>query len=629
MKPLHYLIFSAPVVALVALLSGCGTENNNTTPDGTDVQWDIPYDTGDDGGGTDCTPGHIYCDGTTAMTCASDGKSFENYIDCASSGMSCAAGIGCVTCSPGSGKCEDGVPYRCRPDGSGWDAQAPCTEWSVCRAGSCINLCDEARSKNSYIGCEYYAIPTVNSMLAVEFEFAVAIANPQDVDASITITDGGAYSKMLAVPGQTLWTEKIPYIPGLKMESGSEASAIVPNGIYTISSTVPVTVYQFNPLEYRVDGDCSGYDPNPFDGSCFSYTNDASLLLPDHVLTGNYMVMARPTMSMEQGLGTMSHSPGYMAVASPNEVPTTVNITFSCNTLASSDGMTIRAFGPGEIGTFTLNPNDVLQILSGQPPTCINPDNDPPYTYCDTGAQYDLSGTRVSSDLPVVVSSGHNCDFVPFNRWACDHLEEQMFPLEAWGKEYVFARTVPMFTDNPEPNIYKLLSGRDGNVITFDPPTAHPEIILHEGQWVEFESNENFKITGSEGLLVAQFIVGMNYWGQTIAAENGDPAYCLGVPFEQYRDEYTFLAPMTYEMSYVNITAKAGFENTVLLDGLAISGAWAPVGGSGFVSLSIDVVGGSHTISCDDVFGIIVYGVGDYTSYMYPGGLDLEEIFMI
>jgi hypothetical protein len=29
------------------------------------------------------------------------------------------------------------------------------------------------------------------------------------------------------------------------------------------------------------------------------------------------------------------------------------------------------------------------------------------------------------------------------------------------------------------------------------------------------------------------------------------------------------------------------------------------------------------------VFGIIVYGVGDYTSYMYPGGLDLEQIFVI
>ena len=25
-------------------------------------------------------------------------------------------------------------------------------------------------------------------------------------------------------------------------------------------------------------------------------------------------------------------------------------------------------------------------------------------------------------------------------------------------------------------------------------------------------------------------------------------------------------------------------------------------------------------------FGIVVYGFGNYTSYMYPGGLDLEAI---
>ena len=28
----------------------------------------------------------------------------------------------------------------------------------------------------------------------------------------------------------------------------------------------------------------------------------------------------------------------------------------------------------------------------------------------------------------------------------------------------------------------------------------------------------------------------------------------------------------------------------------------------------------------DNAFGIVVYGFGSYTSYMYPGGLDLEAI---
>ena len=40
------------------------------------------------------------------------------------------------------------------------------------------------------------------------------------------------------------------------------------------------------------------------------------------------------------------------------------------------------------------------------------------------------------------------------------------------------------------------------------------------------------------------------------------------------------------------------------------------------------IAGGPHTITGDseDGFGIAVYGVGSYTSYMYPGGLDIKQI---
>ena len=36
--------------------------------------------------------------------------------------------------------------------------------------------------------------------------------------------------------------------------------------------------------------------------------------------------------------------------------------------------------------------------------------------------------------------------------------------------------------------------------------------------------------------------------------------------------------------------------------------------------------GAVHTMSSDVPFGIVVYGYGMYTSYMYPGGLDLKTI---
>jgi len=613
-------------VAALIVFSSCGTSNGNPTD--TRVDYDVPWDPYGDDPAQGCTPGAIYCQGSVSMKCANDGKSFTDQVDCATQGKICSTGFGCTVCTPGARQCDGNTPVVCSPDGSSQQRLDPCPSGAICSSGVCVSLCDEARSKNSYIGCDYWAVPTANSQLGSEFHYSIAVANPQDMQANVRVTNGGGYSNTFTVAPHSLEVFNLPYIPDLKLTFQSEASVLDPNGAYSISSDVPVTVYQFNPLEYMVNGDCSDYDPNPMDGKCYSYTNDASLLLPQHVLTGNYYVMARPTMTISY-MGSITNSPGYLAVVGTSDIPTNVSITFSCRTYASSDG-SIRAYSRGETGVFTLYKYNVLQIISDMPSTCINPS--PPeqgYTYCNDGYEYDLTGTRITADQPVAVFSGHNCTFVPYNRWACDHLEEQMFPLETWGKEYVVTRAVPIFPRNPEPNIWKILSGKDGNVISFDPPSVNPQITLNAGEWVEFESRENFKITGTEGFMVAQFMVGMNYYGYENAAEYGDPAMCLGIPYEQYRDEYTFLTPLTYEMSWVNVTIKSGSEGGVLLDGLPVSVQWTPIGTSGFVVGTIDLVGGVHQITAPTAFGITVYGVGDYTSYMYPGGLDLEKIFII
>ena len=35
---------------------------------------------------------------------------------------------------------------------------------------------------------------------------------------------------------------------------------------------------------------------------------------------------------------------------------------------------------------------------------------------------------------------------------------------------------------------------------------------------------------------------------------------------------------------------------------------------------------GNHTVSASQAFGISVYGYGQYTSYWYPGGLNLADL---
>jgi hypothetical protein len=74
----------------------------------------------------------------------------------------------------------------------------------------------------------------------------------------------------------------------------------------------------------------------------------------------------------------------------------------------------------------------------------------------------------------------------------------------------------------------------------------------------------------------------------------------------------------------VNIVAPEGVE--VMLDGAPVTAAWNSIGSSGMRAARVEVGGGQHQISASMPVGIVVYGYAQFTSYMYPGGLDFEQI---
>jgi len=66
----------------------------------------------------------------------------------------------------------------------------------------------------------------------------------------------------------------------------------------------------------------------------------------------------------------------------------------------------------------------------------------------------------------------------------------------------------------------------------------------------------------------------------------------------------------------------------VLLDTVPQTG-FTPIGNSGYGLLRVNLAKngtGNYQITADEPFGITVYGYGDWTSFWYPGGLDLSPI---
>lgn len=585
----------------------------------------------DGGGDTDgsvqgvCTPGSpgFYCDGAYAVDCLADGSE-RMRTDCAASGQTCVSGVGCAVCRANTFRCQGDNVEQCRFDGSGWEHIATCDSAAgqMCNAnlGICRSPCEDAAASNSYIGCEYWPTTTANTVDA-RFDFAVVVANPQTTPANITVTRNGNTVATATVPAGGLETIRLPWVMELKepfTRSGAPASSLVRGGAYRLQSSLPVTVYQFNPLEYQ-------------SGSTYSHTNDASLLLPTHVLTGNYIAVSERTLATQCPGGSPDSIPGFVTIVGTSATPVEVNVSLRGHVASSADGAVAEA-GPGSTQTYTLNQGDVLQLASKGVTSCTSGGTTDgqcglfsPLTHCRVPDDYDLTGTEIRASGPVMVIGGHACAFMPFNRFACDHMEETIFPLESWGSDFVVSMAKPL---RSEPNIVRIISGRDGNTVMFDPPSVHSSVSLSRGQVLEFEAREDFHIKGTGPLLVAQFLVGQNYDGSISDTGAGDPAMSLAIPTEQFRSDYTFLAPATFEQNYVNVVAAHGVEVMLASNGASptpVTG-WTPVGGSGFRAARVEISGGSHQMTSSSPFGIVVYGYSRYTSYMYPGGLDLEAI---
>jgi hypothetical protein len=170
----------------------------------------------------------------------------------------------------------------------------------------------------------------------------------------------------------------------------------------------------------------------------------------------------------------------------------------------------------------------------------------------------------------------------------------------------------------------RVVSAAAGNDIAFEPAISGAT-TLGRGEYVEMELDRAVRVTGSGPILAAQYLVGQDYGGIGTSGirGNGDPSMALAIPTEQFRSSYVFLAPDTYDNSLMNVIAPSGA--TIVLDGELVTG-FSQIEGTSMSRTARSIPAGVHSIEGSAPFGILVYGFGSYTSYFYPGGLDLRRI---
>ncbi|HTA89920.1 MAG TPA: IgGFc-binding protein [Polyangiaceae bacterium] len=516
--------------------------------------------------------------------------------------------------------------------------------------GSNPQTCDAAAAYGSYVGCDFWPTIVANPVWT-EFAPAVVIANGSMTDAQITVDGPSGYHEMATVPAGGLQTVMLEWVPDLKgpefsvvnTSGGRLTSSVrVNGGAYHMTSSVPVTAWQFNPLDYThpAGGACPPGDTT----GCLSASVDASLLLPSTAMTKNYRIFAYS--SKNEGMDWGSVPGGAAITATQDNTMVTVQLGPNCGTeiypttmlgtcVAAGNG--VDAKNANDIFTLAMNAGDVVELVGAW---AADPQT----------KNADLSGSVVNATAPVQVVSFNAIAQLPdYSVANADHMEETVLPAEVLGNKYI---VVPPTTPNGNAvgHVVRLYGNVDGTHLTYSgtKPVGAPDII-NAGDMVQIPPlptgqpapdclstagncmvPDPFIVEGDQPFAVASFMVGgtLQMPGTDAMNSQGDPSMSMEVTPQQFRKQYTFLAPKDYLENFADVLIPTGAD--VTLDGNPLSGTPTPIDADwGYVRAKLDNSGtGVHSISTTNAngLGLQVMGFGFATSYYYPGGLNLIHI---
>jgi hypothetical protein len=545
-----------------------------------------------------CAPGSSQCQADGNVSYCVVGA-FENPIACAA-GEVCdpTAGSTCVPtkCGPNVMFCEDGaeVVRLCNALGTSSTVVETCGAGDVCNNGGCFSMCELADLERSFVGCVYMALDTNNTARDDPLQYDIVVSNPStSLTASVTIeTRAGAGGAWGAVATDMVAPQTIRIFA--LADRHAEGSSLTTALAYRITASIPIVAYQFNSDDLSGSAGSSG----------------ATILLPKPALDKLYYAISLPQSVGDDalfGFGGEQHHSGFAVVGAFDG--TNVTVTVNANT---GGGPGIPAMTPGGIYNTTINEGDVLQIESAN-------------------IGDDVTGSYVTADQSIAMFGYHECAVL--TPGTCDHFEEELMPLTAWGMTFANAR---MYAGT-ESHLWRFLASEDNTNVSFEydagvtglPPSG-TSVVMNQGQYADYIV---------DGPAMVGFAPGPGNIGDYYAFAD-KPIYVVqfsmdevhmvtSVPVDQWLPQYLFIAPPFFGD---NMTVVRYMTSTVTLDGMPIpAGMWSSAG-AGYEAYRTALTDGSHFITGSAVSEfegppeIYISGEDSNCGYCYVGGLNVEQI---
>jgi len=562
------------------------------------------------------------CLGSVYTSCAGGQTKQQNCP------MACTPGVGCTACSPAGTTCSGNDVVQCDKDGNPGAKVMSCDAAAglQCSNGACVNGCDLAKDAPSNLGCEFYAVDLdlsdgVSDPAAGPW--GVVLANAGQAPANVVVEQNDA---PVGTPISTSVVHQATVQPGSLDEvtlpvrivdcasvpgDFNSPGTCLSSNAFRITSTAPIVVYQFNNFAH-------------------GYSTDASLLLPTSSVGTKYRVTGWPVAHSFPSPGAFVQR-SYVTIVGTK--PST-KVTVKPSWRIKGNGP-VSATPAGQLITMTLGPFDVLNLESDDATLqeCLS--TTPPYCA-------DLTGTIVDASEPVAVFSGTEESGVglppdaptppfPDTTGCCNqHLEEQLFPIESFGKQFLVTRSPirsdPQFTTWEEPDILRFVGAAATAQVTTNLPAPFDNFMLQPGEVKDTWTQSDIVVSATEPIVVAQLLVGGDY---AEPEPKGDPSFTIFPPIEQARAEYVFLSPSGWKEHWVVIGAEPSTKVTV--NGNAPTGctvhAAGKLDGKDYEARRCPLGTGVHRLSGDGPFQIMAYGYADADAYAFAGGANLKKIY--
>lgn len=180
----------------------------------------------------------------------------------------------------------------------------------------------------------------------------------------------------------------------------------------------------------------------------------------------------------------------------------------------------------------------------------------------------DLTGTKIVSNKPLTVISGHECANIPSSESGCEPLALHVPPLATWGTKFLLAP----FARRTGVQNFKAVSAEAASIIYTCGTTSRGAQGVTT---LEINTADYCYVESSQPLLLVQFAT-----GGTIDME-GDPAAAIISPIDQYISEIAFFSLLTniFPSNYISVTVSAEHYNSenIMLDGAVIGCEWKEI----------------------------------------------------